>query len=84
MNYLIYSACMQRASFVPSWRMNAHAIMYVTRGEGRIEVVGDEGRSVFDGRVKEGQFIVIPQFYAVVKQAGEDGLEYITFTTSDK
>nr|CAA77568.1 pine globulin-1 [Pinus strobus] len=72
-----------RASFVPSWRMNAHAIMYVTRGEGRIEVVGDEGRSVFDGRVKEGQFIVIPQFYAVVKQAGEDGLEYITFTTSD-
>nr|CAA44874.1 legumin-like storage protein [Picea glauca] len=72
-----------RASCVPSWRMNAHGIMYVTRGEGRIEVVGDEGRSVFDGRVREGQFIVIPQFYAVIKQAGDEGFEWITFTTSD-
>nr|AAA68981.1 legumin-like storage protein [Pseudotsuga menziesii] len=73
----------QRASTAPSWRMNAHGIMYVTRGEGRIEVVGEQGRSLFDGRVREGQFIVIPQFHAVIKQAGDDGLEWITFTTSD-
>eukprot|EP00253_Pinus_taeda_P031792 PITA_31792 len=72
-----------RAMSVPWWRMNAHAIMYVTRGEGRMEVVGDEGRNVFNGRVREGQFIVIPQFYAVIREAGDEGLEWITFTTSD-
>lgn len=72
-----------RAMYVPSWRMNAHDIMYVTRGQGRIEVVGDEGRNVFNGPVRAGQFIVIPQFHAVIKQAGDEGLEWITFTTSD-
>eukprot|EP00253_Pinus_taeda_P008818 PITA_08818 len=72
-----------RAMCTPWWRMNAHGIMYVTRGEGRVEVVGDEGRNVFDGRVREGQFLVIPQFYAVIEQAGDEGLEWITFTTSD-
>eukprot|EP00253_Pinus_taeda_P003407 PITA_03407 len=72
-----------RAMSVPWWRMNAHAIMYVTRGEGRMEVVGEGGRNVFNGCVREGQVIVIPQFYAVIREAGDEGLEWITFTTSD-
>ena len=60
-----------------------HGIMYVTRGEGRIEVVGDQGRSLSDGHVREGWFIVIPQFHTVIKQVGEEGLDWIRFTTSD-
>eukprot|EP00253_Pinus_taeda_P012722 PITA_12722 len=72
-----------RAMSVPWWRMKAHAIMYVTRGEGKMEVVRDEERNVFNGRVREGQFIVIPQFYAVIREAGDEGLEWITSTTSD-
>eukprot|EP01018_Ginkgo_biloba_P038570 Gb_26731 [translate_table: standard] len=49
------------AMFAPSWLMNAHAVVYVTRGQGRSQIVQNEGRRVFDGAVKEGQFLVIPQ-----------------------
>eukprot|EP01018_Ginkgo_biloba_P038605 Gb_30214 [translate_table: standard] len=71
------------AMFAPSWLMNAHGVMYVTRGRGRIQIVANEGRRVFEGEVREGQFLVIPQFHAIVKQAGTEGLEWITFTTSN-
>nr|CAA64792.1 legumin [Metasequoia glyptostroboides] len=70
-----------RALFAPSW-LSSHAILYATRGDARIQVVENRGRRVFDGRVQEGQFLVIPQFYAVVKRAGDQGFEWITFTTS--
>ncbi|KAH9295818.1 hypothetical protein KI387_039406 [Taxus chinensis] len=69
------------AMCVPSW-LSCHAIVYATRGDARIQVVENRGRKVFDGRIREGEFIVIPQFYAVVKRAGDQGFEWITFTTS--
>ncbi|KAH9295838.1 hypothetical protein KI387_039426, partial [Taxus chinensis] len=69
------------AMFVPSW-LSCHAIVYATRGDAHIQVVENRGRKVFDGRIREGQFIVIPQFYAVVKRAGDQGFDWITFTTS--
>ncbi|XP_057816629.2 11S globulin seed storage protein Ana o 2.0101-like [Cryptomeria japonica] len=70
-----------RAMFAPSW-LSCHAILYATRGDARIQVADNRGERVFDARVQEGQFLVIPQFYAVVKRAGDQGFEWIAFTTS--
>ncbi|KAK6161298.1 hypothetical protein DH2020_004679 [Rehmannia glutinosa] len=48
------------------------------------QVVGHTGKSVFDGDVREGQMIIVPQNYVVVKRASEDeGLEWISFKTND-
>ncbi|KAK4405887.1 11S globulin seed storage protein 1 [Sesamum angolense] len=68
----------------PHWNLNAHSIIYITRGSGRFQVVGHTGRSVFDGVVREGQLIIVPQNYVVVKRASPDeGLEWISFKTND-
>ncbi|KAH9295854.1 hypothetical protein KI387_039442 [Taxus chinensis] len=73
-------ACLQRAMFAPSW-LACHAVTYATRGNARIQGVENRGRKVFDGRIEEGQSMVIPQYYGVVKRASEQGFEWITFTT---
>ncbi|CAK9187804.1 unnamed protein product [Ilex paraguariensis] len=73
----------KNAILAPHWNINAHSAMYVTRGSGRVQVVGDSGRSVFDGEVREGQLLVIPQNYAVLKKAGNEGLEFVSFKTND-
>ncbi|KAG9445667.1 hypothetical protein H6P81_011795 [Aristolochia fimbriata] len=65
------------------WNTNAHAAVYVIRGEGQFQVVGDTGRSVYDGRLRRGQLLIIPQNYAVVTQAGEQGLDWVSFKTND-
>ncbi|KAE9451231.1 hypothetical protein C3L33_16864, partial [Rhododendron williamsianum] len=55
----------------PYWNINAHSVMYVTRGRGRVQIVGSSNdRPVFDGDVREGQLLVIPQNYAVVNWPG--------------
>ncbi|KAG8370790.1 hypothetical protein BUALT_Bualt13G0020100 [Buddleja alternifolia] len=41
------------------------------------------GQAVFDGQVREGQVVVVPQNFAVVKQAGEQGCEWVEFNTND-
>ncbi|XP_055811946.1 11S globulin seed storage protein Ana o 2.0101-like [Solanum dulcamara] len=74
----------QNAVMAPYWNMNAHSIIYILRGTGRIQVVGDTGNSVFDDEVREGQMIVVPQNFAIVKKAGNEGLEYIAFKTNDQ
>ncbi|CAK7328522.1 unnamed protein product [Dovyalis caffra] len=67
----------------PSWNINAHSICYITRGSGRIQIVGDNGQAVFDGQVREGQVITAPQNFAVVKKAGIQGLQWVSFKTND-
>ncbi|KAL9240308.1 hypothetical protein vseg_014544 [Gypsophila vaccaria] len=74
----------KNAILAPHWRINAHTIAYFTRGEGRIQVVNHEGRLVFDDTVNEGQLLVIPQNFAVVKRAGREGLEWVSFLTNDE
>ncbi|XP_028758363.1 11S globulin [Neltuma alba] len=70
--------------YVPHWNLNANTILYVTGGEGRIQVVDNEGRSVFDGEIEEGEVLVIPQNFVVVIQAtGEGGFEWIAFKTAE-
>ncbi|TMW90769.1 hypothetical protein EJD97_015290 [Solanum chilense] len=74
----------QNAVMAPYWNLNAHSIIYIIRGTGRIQVVGDTGNSVFDDEVREGQMIVVPQNFAIMKKAGDQGLEYIAFKTNDQ
>ncbi|KAL9240307.1 hypothetical protein vseg_014543 [Gypsophila vaccaria] len=73
----------ENAMMTPHWNINAHSIMYVTRGTGRIQVAREDGRLVFDGRVQEGQLLIIPQNYVVVKKAAQEGLQWVAFKTND-
>lgn len=74
----------QNAILTPHWKINAHSICYVTKGTGRVQVVNHQGNLVFDDMVQEGQLLVIPQNFAVVKRAGREGLEWIEFLTNDQ
>lgn len=67
----------------PHWNINAHSIIYVTRGRGHIQVVGNSNQPAFDGEVREGELLVVPQNYVVVKQASNEGFEWISFKTND-
>ncbi|KAJ8531495.1 hypothetical protein K7X08_026929 [Anisodus acutangulus] len=73
----------KNAIVAPHWNTNAHSIIYIIRGSGRIQVVGNAGRSAFNDEVRQGQLLVVPQNFAIVKRAGEEGLEYIAFKTND-
>ncbi|KAJ8434830.1 hypothetical protein Cgig2_022109 [Carnegiea gigantea] len=71
----------QNAIMSPHWGINSHRIHYYTRGRGRVQVTCERGQLVFDGEVREGQLLVIPQNFVVVKQAGQEGLEWVVFNT---
>ncbi|XP_010457408.1 PREDICTED: 12S seed storage protein CRD [Camelina sativa] len=68
---------------LPQWTANAHTVLYVTGGQAKIQVVDDNGQSVFNEQMGQGQLLVIPQGFAVVKTAGETGFEWISFKTND-
>ncbi|KAI3982544.1 hypothetical protein MKX01_031283 [Papaver californicum] len=73
----------QNALVAPQWHMNAHSVIYVTRGNARVQVVDNAGRQVFNAQLNEGQILVVPQNFAVVKQAGNEGFEWVAFKTND-
>ncbi|KAK1290289.1 hypothetical protein QJS10_CPB18g02067 [Acorus calamus] len=66
----------------PHWSMNAHTILYITKGDGNLQVVGSNGRTVFNERVREGQMVVVPQYFASAQRAGRNGVEWVAFKTS--
>ncbi|XP_041006000.1 11S globulin seed storage protein 2-like [Juglans microcarpa x Juglans regia] len=70
------------AMYTPHWSMTDNRVVYVLRGEARVQIVDDNGNNVFDERVKRGDVFVIPQFFAVTSKAGNDGFEYVTIKTS--
>ncbi|XWS13856.1 hypothetical protein CRYUN_Cryun36dG0074900 [Craigia yunnanensis] len=72
----------RNALYAPHWNVNAHSIVYITRGNGRIQIARENGETVFDDQVEEGQMIVVPQNFAVLKKAGNQGLEWIAFKTN--
>nr|CAA70333.1 pre-pro-legumin [Sagittaria sagittifolia] len=73
----------QNALVSPHWNGNAHSVMYAIRGNARVQIVDNSGRAVFDDMVNEGQVVVVPQNYAVVKQAVNDEFEWISLKTND-
>ncbi|KAL1367568.1 hypothetical protein HN51_021639 [Arachis hypogaea] len=70
--------------YSPHWNNNANSIIYGLRGEGRIQVVNSQGNAVFNGVLREGQILLVPQNFAVGKQAGNEGFEYVAFKTADR
>ncbi|KAG8096075.1 hypothetical protein GUJ93_ZPchr0013g33976 [Zizania palustris] len=62
--------------------MNAHSVDYMIQGSAQVQVVNNQGRTVFDGVLHQGQLLIIPQNYVVIKKAERDGCQYISFKTS--
>nr|AAD10369.1 early embryogenesis protein [Oryza sativa Japonica Group] len=54
----------RNAILAPHWNINAHAAVYATRARPRLQVVSSEGRRVFDGELRRGQMVVVPQSFA--------------------
>ncbi|GJU54166.1 11S globulin seed storage protein G3-like protein [Tanacetum coccineum] len=73
----------QNAIQTPHWTINAHKLVYVTDGSMRIQIVNNEGNSVFDDELREGQVVVIPQNYAAINRAGQQGCRWVAFKTND-
>ncbi|XP_050374306.1 prunin 1 Pru du 6.0101-like [Argentina anserina] len=67
----------------PHWNLNAHEIIYVIRGSARVQVVNDNGQTILDDQVRQGQLFIVPQNHAVLQKAMHDGYEYIAFKTDD-
>lgn len=67
----------------PYYNLNAHSVTYAVRGRARFQVVDNHGQTVFDDELREGQLLVEPQNFAVIKQASEEGFEYVSFKTND-
>ncbi|XVF72002.1 hypothetical protein PTKIN_Ptkin12aG0086200 [Pterospermum kingtungense] len=72
-----------KAGLIPQWSMNAHRIFYMLRGRARLQVVNQNGDTVFDGYLERGQLLTVPQNFAFVKRAGSEGAEWICFFTND-
>ncbi|KAK9083240.1 hypothetical protein Scep_029711 [Stephania cephalantha] len=74
----------RNAIYAPHWNLYSHSIIYATRGSARVQIVGNQQRqSLFDGQLRQGQMIVVPQNFAVTAQAGSNGFEWISFKTGD-
>lgn len=67
----------------PHWHQNAHSVIYVTRGNARVQIVGNYQQPIFDGELRRGQILVVPQNFAVIKRAGDRGFEWVSIKTND-
>ncbi|KAF8388232.1 hypothetical protein HHK36_026898 [Tetracentron sinense] len=87
LNYLQLSAergvLYRNALLAPHWNLNAHSVIYVTRGNAHVQIVGNSERPVYNGDLRQGQLLIVPQNFAVVKQAGNEGFEWVAFKTND-
>ncbi|XP_020272219.1 glutelin type-A 1-like [Asparagus officinalis] len=75
---------LHRNAFVaPHWNMNAHSIMYVTRGNARLQIVNDRGNTAFNGELRQNQLIVVPQNFALLIQSRSENFEWVAIKTND-
>jgi hypothetical protein len=52
------------------------------QGHARVQVVNNHGQTVFDDHLRQGQLLVIPQHFVVLKKAEREGCQYISFKTN--
>lgn len=71
-----------KAMLSPHWAKDGHTVVYVTRGEAKVEIVDHSGQTMMDDRVSQGDMFVVPQFYTTTAQAGNEGFEWVAFKTS--
>ncbi|XP_065876391.1 11S globulin seed storage protein Ana o 2.0101-like [Euphorbia lathyris] len=67
---------------MPHWHLHAHSIMYCVEGQARVQIVDENGKSMFDGTFRKGQVLTVPQNFVVMKQAESERFEYVAFKTS--
>ncbi|KQK07831.1 hypothetical protein BRADI_2g37860v3 [Brachypodium distachyon] len=72
----------QNAILSPFWNINAHSVVYMIQGHALVQVVNNQGRTVFNGPLRRGQLLIIPQNYVVLKKAEREGFQYIAFKTN--
>uniref|UniRef100_A0A0D9VE98 RING-type domain-containing protein n=1 Tax=Leersia perrieri TaxID=77586 RepID=A0A0D9VE98_9ORYZ len=72
----------QNALLSPFWNIYGHSVVYMIHGSARVQVVNNQGRSVFNGVLRNGQVLIIPQNHAIIKKAERNGCQYITIKTS--
>ncbi|EOA36574.1 hypothetical protein CARUB_v10011751mg [Capsella rubella] len=71
------------AMVLPQWNVNANAALYVTNGKAHIQMVNDNGERVFDQEISNGQLLVVPQGFSVMKRATSEQFEWIEFKTNE-
>ncbi|MED6158126.1 hypothetical protein PIB30_029924 [Stylosanthes scabra] len=71
------------AILVPHYNLNCHAVIYCTRGSALVQVIDENGKRVLDEEVMEGEVVIVPQHYVVVKKAGSDAFDWVAIKTSD-
>ncbi|MFS7920019.1 putative 11-S seed storage protein, plant [Helianthus anomalus] len=59
-------------------------ISFVSKGSGRIKVVGSEGKPALESKLEEGDLFIVPQFFAASGIADDCGIELFTVFTSSK
>ncbi|KAJ4780833.1 Glutelin type-B 2 [Rhynchospora pubera] len=73
----------RNAVLTPYWNINAHSLMYVTGGQGRVQIVDHQGKTVFDGQLRQKQLLLVPQNYVVLKKADpQQSFEWVSFKTN--
>ncbi|KAK1603375.1 hypothetical protein QYE76_018076 [Lolium multiflorum] len=72
----------QNAILSPFWNINAHSVVYMIQGHARVQVVNSQGQTVFNDRLRQGQLLIIPQHFVVLKKAEREGCQYISFNTN--
>ena len=56
--------------------------MYMIQGRARVQVVNNNGQTVFNDVLRQGQLLIIPQHYVALKKAEREGGQYISFKTN--
>ncbi|XP_059313609.1 cocosin 1-like [Lycium ferocissimum] len=59
-------------------------LSYVTKGSGRVEIVGLLGKNVLGTIVKEGELFFVPKFFPFAVRAEAGGMEFFSVITSSK
>ncbi|KAL5998682.1 hypothetical protein ACLOJK_009626 [Asimina triloba] len=73
----------RNALVAPHWHINAHSVIYCTGGNARVQIVGNDGKAVFDGQLRKEELVVVPQGFVLLIQAGDEGFEYVAIKTND-
>jgi hypothetical protein len=72
----------QNAIVSPRYTIGAQSVLYVTRGSVKVQVVDNRGVAVFNGVLRQGQPLVVPEYYVFLAEAEKDGDQYVVFKTN--
>lgn len=73
----------QEALMLPFYTENANSVIYVIRGSARIQVVQQQGKTVANEEIQQGQVFVVPQNFVALVKARDSGFEYVAFKTHE-